>query len=96
MSEIMTQAATMMRERTEGRDFDGSAKFVFEGEGAMMIDAAGVRLADEEAAVTLTASPETFRAIFEGALHPTSAFMSGKLSISGDMGMALRLSSILA
>jgi putative sterol carrier protein len=100
MSEIVTKAAEMLNERISGKPFEGRARFVFEGEGAMVIDAAGARFADDDAAeddadVTLTASPETFRAIFDGELNPTAAFMTGRLTLSGDMGMAMRLSSLL-
>ena len=51
---------------------------------------------DDAADVTLTADAETFREIFDGSLDPTSAFMSGRLSIDGDMGMAMKLASTLA
>ncbi len=95
MSEIVTRAAEMLNQRIAGKPFEGRAKFVFEGEGAMVIDAGGARVEDSEADVTLTASPETFRAIFDGELNPTAAFMTGRLSLSGDMGMAMRLSSLL-
>ena len=55
----------------------------------------GVRASDEDAEVTLIATAETFQDIMAGALDPTSAFMSGKLRIEGDMGTAMRLSGVL-
>ena len=36
--------------------------------------------------MTLTAGAEVFEQILEGDLDPTAAFMSGKLSVDGDMG----------
>ena len=45
--------------------------------------------------MTLTADSETFKSIFEGDTNPTSAFMTGKLSVDGDMGMAMKLASVL-
>lgn len=77
------------------RGFDGSAKFVIAGEGAIMLDEAGVRAGDEDADVTLTASAETFRAILEGSLSPTTAFMGGELHVDGNMGTAIKLGSAL-
>ncbi|AWB49210.1 sterol carrier family protein [Gemmobacter aquarius] len=74
---------------------DGVAKFVIEGEGAVMIEGATVRAGDEPADVTLTASTETFRAILDGDLNPTTAFMTGKLSVDGSMGLAMKLGSVL-
>ena len=92
MGGIMDQALAAMREKFAG-GFDGSAKFVISDVGAVMVDADGVRADDGPAEVTLTAGAETFRAILEGDLSPTVAFMSGRLSVDGDMGMALRLAN---
>ena len=61
-----------------------------------MIDETGARAGDEPADVTLTADAETFRAILDGGLNPTAAFMTGKLKVDGDMGAAMRLSGVLA
>jgi len=95
MSEIINTAVAALSAKM-GSDFDGSAKFMIEGEGAIMIDENGVRAADEDADVTLTASADTFESILEGDLDPTAAFMSGKLTVDGDMGMAMKLGSLLA
>ncbi|MCC6864483.1 MAG: SCP2 sterol-binding domain-containing protein [Rhodobacteraceae bacterium] len=75
--------------------FDGVAKFVILGEGAVMIAGATIHAGDEPADVTLTASPDTFRAIVNGNLNPTTAFMTGKLSIDGNMKLAVTLGSAL-
>ncbi len=95
MSDVINQAVSALNEKLSG-GFDGVAKFVIEGEGAIMLDGDGVREADEEAEVTLTASADTFQQILEGELDPTSAFMSGKLTLDGDMGMAMKLGSALS
>lgn len=81
-----------------GGGFDGSAKFVIEGEGAVMVDGAGVRAAQdgEDADVTMTADADTFQDILAGNLNPTAAFMSGKLKLDGDMGTAMKLGSALS
>ena len=74
---------------------DGTAKFVISGEGAIMIEGDTVREGDEDADVTLTADAETFQEILSGDLNPTSAFMTGKLSVDGDMSKAMALASAL-
>ena len=95
MSETIEAAVAALSEKiTDG--FDGAAKFVIQGEGSVMIDADGVRAGDGDADVTLSADAETFSAILDGELDPTSAYMSGSLAIDGDMGVAMRLGSILA
>lgn len=95
MSDVVTAAVAALNEKMGGEGFDGTAKFDITGEGAFMIDGNGARAGDEPADVTLSADPDTFRQIFEGEMNPTSAFMSGKLSVDGDMGMAMRLASVL-
>ena len=95
MSDVIEAAvAALSAKLSDG--FDGVAKFVITGEGAIMLDANGVRAGDEEADVTMTASAETFRAILEGDMNPTMAFMTGKLSVDGSMGMAMKLGSALS
>lgn len=95
MSDVIEAAvAALSAKLSDG--FDGVAKFVIIGEGAIMLDANGVRAGDEEAEVTMTASADTFRAILEGDMNPTMAFMTGKLSVDGSMGMAMKLGSALA
>src|SRR5690606_7951638 len=45
---------------------------------------------------TLTMLKEDFLAMAKGELNGTRAFMSGRLRIKGNMGLALKLQSILA
>jgi putative sterol carrier protein len=94
MSDVIEKAVAALTEKMSG-SFDGRAKFVISGEGALMIDSDGVRSGDDEAEVTLTADSDTFQAIMSGDLNPTTAFMTGKLSVDGDMGMAMALGSVL-
>jgi putative sterol carrier protein len=93
MSAVIDTAVEKLAEKVQ--TFDGVAKFVLNGEGAIMIDENGVRAGDDEADVTLTADTEVFQAILAGEMNPTSAFMTGKLSVDGSMGMAMKLASAL-
>ena len=94
MSDVIDAAVAALGEKISD-GFDGVAKFVIENEGSIVIDSDGVRAADDEADVTLTADAETFKGILDGEVNPTAAFMSGKLSVDGDMGMAMKLSGVL-
>lgn len=95
MSDVVAKAVEALNAKLDG-GFDGTAKFVISDEGAIMVDQDGARAADDEADVTLTADADTFEAIMEGDLDPTSAFMSGKLSVDGDMGQAMKLGTALS
>lgn len=95
MSDIIDGAVKALNEKMDG-GFDGLAKFQIEDEGGVMIDADGARAGDEDADVTLNATADVFQAILDGEMNPTSAFMTGKLSIDGDMGLAMKLAAVLA
>lgn len=45
--------------------------------------------------VTLSMNAADFIAMANGQLNPVSAFMQGKIRVTGDMSMAMRLQSIL-
>jgi putative sterol carrier protein len=98
MSDIVDAALTALTERFGQGGFQGgSVRFVIEGEGAIRVDESGVARDDDGAAnCTITAEADTFRSMFDGDLNPTAAFMSGKLTIDGDMGTAMRVASAFA
>lgn len=96
MTAIMDEAVAAIEKKLEGSMFDGSAKFEIENEGSIIIDSSGVRVSNDETEVTLSASLETFQEILEGDLDSTSAFMTGRLQLDGDMSTAMRLASVLS
>jgi putative sterol carrier protein len=53
-----------------------------------------VREGVEDADCTITASEETFAKIVAGESNATSAYMTGKLKIAGDIGAALKLQKL--
>lgn len=94
MSDVIEAAVAALNEKLG--DFDGSAKFVIEGEGSILVDADGARASDDDADVTMSADADTFKEILDGSLDPTTAFMTQRLSVDGDMGMAMKLGSALS
>lgn len=94
MSDIVNAAVEKLNEKIGS--FSSTAKFVIENEGSIMIDDNGVREGDDDADVTLTASRETFEGILDGSVNPTTAFMSGKLQLDGDMSVAMQLGQALS
>lgn len=96
MSDLLQKAVDGLNEKLAENAFDGSAKFVIGDEGSVVINGASATVSDDDADVTMTADVDTFTSIMEGDMNPTSAFMTGKLTIDGDMGKAMALASVLA
>lgn len=93
MSEMINAAAKALQSRITG-GFDGSVKFDMPGEGVIRIVDGAVITEDGDADCTITADPDVFKDMFEGELDPTSAYMTGKIKIEGDMGVAMKLSQL--
>lgn len=95
-STALTNALNVLSDKMQGSDFAGCAKFDMEGLASILIDASGARVANGDADVTLIADPAVFQDILAGDLNPASAFMSGRLKIEGDMGVAMQLAQVLS
>ena len=91
MSEILDTAVAALTEKLGGSDIGGTVKFAIDGEGGVIVDGDGARVSDDPADVTLAADAETFQGIMSGDVNPTSAFMTGKLKVDGDMGQRQRM-----
>ncbi len=74
--------------------------YVFDIEGAgqwtVEVDDGAVTVTEGagDADVTISTSQETFEKIAAGEQNPTSAYMTGKLKIKGDMGAAMKLQKL--
>jgi putative sterol carrier protein len=73
--------------------------FDIEGEGQWHVDVRDGSLTvteggADDADVTITTSSDTFAEIVAGQQNPTTAYMTGKLKIKGDMGAALKLQKL--
>ena len=66
------------------------------GEGYIHIDGGTVSNENTPADCTVIVSKDDLVAMTQGDLDPTTAFMTGKLKINGDMSVALSLQPILA
>lgn len=82
----------------EDSDLDATIKLDLGETGIVYIDAKQtpntVSNEDKDADCTLQVSLEDLQAMSSGDLSPTAAFMEGKLVVSGDMGVAMKLQSL--
>ena len=83
-------------EKTAG--MNNSYLFDIEGAGEWLVkvEDGKVEVTDGggEADTTITTSEETMMAVINGEQNPTTAYMTGKLKIKGDMGAAMKLQKL--
>jgi putative sterol carrier protein len=72
--------------------------FDIEGAGTWTVSVADGKVSvtegGEDADAVITTSQETFEKIVSGEQNPTSAYMTGKLKVKGDMGAAMKLQKL--
>ena len=101
----MAQSAREFFESLESRvdssktaGMNNSYVFEIDGAGTWKVDVTdgdvSVTEGGGDADATIRASEETFEAIARGEQNPTTAYMTGKLKVEGDMGAALRLQKL--
>jgi putative sterol carrier protein len=77
---------------------NNSYLFDIEGEGQWLVAVSDGKLTVNEgggdADATISTSGETFDKIAAGDQNPTTAYMTGKLKIKGDMGAAMKLQKL--
>ncbi len=73
-----------------------SVTFDLKGEGYLHISGSTVSNENSPADCTITVSKDDLVAMTTGELDPTTAFMTGRLKIAGDMSAAMALQPILS
>ncbi|MEO0899376.1 MAG: SCP2 sterol-binding domain-containing protein [Bacteroidota bacterium] len=88
-------------ERATAADALGSTlKFDFGGGEIIYLDGTGegntVSTEDKEADCVVEVTKDDLNSMMAGDLNPMGAFMSGKLKVKGDMGVAMKLQNIIS
>jgi putative sterol carrier protein len=89
------EIADTMRARVEASGFDRSVKFDTGSDGVIVIDGATISTTDAPTDCTIKLALEDLESLVSGDLNPTSAFMTGKIKVEGDMSVAMALSQLL-
>lgn len=97
---IDTVVAGLKEKIGEDCGLGATLKFDFGDDGIVMLDATQVpnviSTEDGDAQCTMEISLDNFMLMASGELDGASAFMTGKLKIQGDMGVAMKLGPMLA
>ena len=87
--------AAKLKARVESSGFDRSVKFDTGGDGVIVVDGNTISTTDGPADCTIRLSLSDFEDLLAGELSPTTAFMTGKIKVEGDMSVAMALQQLL-
>jgi putative sterol carrier protein len=77
---------------------NASYRFEIDGAGTWLVEVDDGKVSVSEnggdAETIISTSADTFMKIASGEQNPTSAYMSGKLKVKGDMGQAMKLQKL--
>ena len=89
----------LQQKANEAEAIGGTLKFVID-ELIVYVDGSGnnnvVSQSDEEADCTIITSADVLMELQSGDLNPMMAVMGGKIKISGDMGLAMKVQSLMS
>ena len=78
-----------------GKRFDGTLKFDCGSSGVIILADGSAGTEDRETDCTIRISEENLAKLLTGKLNPMTGIAMGKLKISGNMGVAMRLGRLI-
>lgn len=94
----LAEVTQRMQTALAGGGFDKKVKFDFGSTGKLLIDGPASKVTNDDGAADATVQVdfEDFKNIAQGTLDPMMAFMSGKLKVTGDMAVAMKLQALFS
>ena len=87
--------ADQIKPKVESAGFDRSVKLDTGADGVILNDGSTISTTDGPADCTIKLSLGDLEDLISGELSPTTAFMTGRIKIEGDMSIAMALSQFL-
>jgi len=91
----LEEIAERIRAGLGGKAFDGSLKFDCGEDGVIVLADGSATTEDRDADCTLSLSRENLVKLLTGKLNPMTGLMMGKLKVSGNPAVAMKLSQLL-
>ena len=91
----LAEIADKIRGNVAASTFSDSVKFDCGGDGVLVIADKQVSLEDQPTDCTLKLSTKNLAKLVSGNLNPMTAVVMGKLKVSGDPGVAMKLAGLL-
>lgn len=91
----LTEIAQKMQRGLDKHPLDNSIKFDCGDDGAISLVDGTAHLDDMDTDCTIRISGANLEKLIAGKLNPMTAFAMGKIKVSGDMSVAMKLGSLL-
>ena len=92
---MLQEIAEGLRKGLADKRFDGSLKFDCGADGVIVLADNTATTQGRETDCTIRISRDNLGKLLTGKLNPMTGVMMGKLKISGDMGVAMKLGQLL-
>ena len=91
----LTDIAAILQKGLDRKPLDNSIKFDCGDDGSITLAGGTAHLDGRDADCTIRISEPNLAKLIAGQLNPMTAFALGKIKVSGDMSVALKLSQLL-
>ena len=92
---MLEQVVERMQAELASKSFDGSLKFDCGDAGVVVLADGTATTVDQDTDCTIRITDENLIKLLTGKLNPMTGVMMGKLKVSGDMGVAMKLGKLL-
>jgi len=92
---MLEDIANGIQKGLDGKNFDGSLKFDCGEDGVIVLADNQASTQDRDADCTIRLSKDNLTKLLTGKLNPMTGVALGKLKVSGNMGVAMKLGQLL-
>ncbi len=92
---MLEQIVERMQKELSTKSFDGSLKFDCGDKGVIVLSYGTSSTEDRDTDCTIRMTLDNLVKLLTGKLNPMTGVMTGKLKVSGDMGVAMKLGKLL-
>lgn len=92
---MLQQIVDRMQKELTTKSFDGSLKFDCGEDGVVVLSDGTATDVDQDADCTIKITTDNLVKLLTGKLNPMTGVMMGKLKVSGDMSVAMKLGQLL-
>ncbi|TCK99876.1 SCP-2 sterol transfer family protein [Shimia isoporae] len=93
---MLDQVVERMQKELKSKEFDGSLKFDCGADGVVVLADGTASREDRDTDCTIKITQDNLVKLLTGKLNPMTGVMTGKLKVSGEMGVAMKLGKLLA